>query len=143
MKITRTSSSAPAAAGQGAKRSTDAVFTLPEAEETAAPARTSSADAVAGVGSLDALIALQEVDGPLTRRKRAVSRAGRLLDALDQIKLALIDGEPSAETLQRLAAAVREERDGADDPALQALLDQIETRAVVELAKLEVARTPV
>ena len=140
MKITRTSSAAPAAAAQGGRRSTDAVFSLPGTEDASATARTMPAEAMAGVGSLDALIALQEVDGPLTRRRRAMSRAGRLLDALDQIKLALIDGEPSPQTLHRLASAVREERGGADDPGLQALLDQIETRAVVELAKIQAAR---
>lgn len=137
MKITRISSSAPAAAATGARRSADAVFSLPETDGAAATTRASATEAVTGVGSLDALIALQEVDGPLTRKRRAVSRAGRLLDALDQIKLALIDGAPSPQSLQRLAAAVREERGGTDDPGLQALLDQIETRAVVELAKLD------
>jgi hypothetical protein len=36
--------------------------------------------------------------------------------------------------------AVRLERGGADDPRLQGLLDEIEVRAAVELAKLEMAR---
>ncbi len=66
-----------------------------------------------------------------------MARAGRLLDGLDQIKLALLDGDPAPEQLHRLASAVREQRIGSEDPGLQALLDQIETRAVVELAKLE------
>jgi hypothetical protein len=35
---------------------------------------------------------------------------------------------------------VRLERGEADDPHLRVLLDEIETRAVVELAKLEMAR---
>ena len=140
MKITPTTSAAPTASGAGVKRNAGAAFSLPEVEDAAAATRTAPADAVAGVGSLDALIALQAVDDPLTRKRRAVSRAGRLLDALDQVKLALIDGEPSPETLQRLVSAIREERGGTDDPALQALLNQIETRAAVELAKMETAR---
>ena len=140
MKITRTTSATPAASGTGVKRSAGAGFSLPAVEDAAAATHAGPTDAVAGVGSLDALIALQAVDDPLTRKRRAVGRAGRLLDALDQVKLALIDGEPSPQTLQRLASAVREERGGTEDPALQALLDQIETRAVVELAKMEAAR---
>lgn len=140
MKITRTTSATPAASGTGVKRSAGAGFSLPAVEDAAATTHAAPTDAVAGVGSLDALIALQAVDDPLTRKRRAVNRAGRLLDVLDQVKLALIGGEPSPETLQRLAATVREERGGTDDPALQALLDQIETRAVVELAKMEAGR---
>ena len=35
------------------------------------------------------------------------------------------------------ASAVREERATTDDPKLEGLLDEIETRAAVEIAKLE------
>ena len=92
---------------------------------------------VSGVNSLDALIALQQVDDPMGRRKRAIGRAGRLLDALDEIKIALLEDQPSPGALQRLAMAVREERASADDAGLQGLLDQIETRAAVEMAKAD------
>ena len=94
---------------------------------------------VSAVGSLDALIALQEVDGPLGRRRRAIGRAGRVLDELDSLKLSMLDGEISETGLRRLSAAIREQRDATSDPALEALLDQIEARAAVELAKLEIA----
>jgi Class II flagellar assembly regulator len=93
-----------------------------------------------GVTSLDVLLALQEVDGPLERRRKAVRRAGRILDVLDEVKLALLDGHLPPAALERLMAAVREERGGADDPRLEGLLDEIETRAAVELAKLEMAK---
>ncbi len=92
---------------------------------------------VSTVGSIDALIALQQVDEPLGRRRRAVGRAGRLLDLLEGVKLKLLDGDPDEGDLQRLAAAVREQRAATQDPGLEALLDQIETRAAVELAKIE------
>lgn len=95
----------------------------------------------AGVGSVDALLALQESDGPLERRRRAVKRAGRLLDGLDAVKLSLLGGGPVGPALSSLAVAAREQRLGAEgDPALQALLDQIEARAAVELAKAEMSR---
>ena len=94
---------------------------------------------VSALGSLDALIALQEVDGPLGRRRRAIGRAGRLLDALDGLKLALLDGDIDEVGLRSLAAAIREQRDVTSEARLEALLDQIEARAAVELAKIEVA----
>ena len=42
--------------------------------------------------------------------------------------------------LERLARGVREQREGTDDPRLESLLGEIELRAGVELAKLEMAR---
>ena len=66
-------------------------------------------------------------------------RAGRILDVLDEVKLAMLDGGIPPMALERLTRAVREERAGVDDPRLTGLLNEIETRAAVELAKLRVA----
>ncbi len=59
---------------------------------------------------------------------------------LDDVKLALLDGGLPPVALNRLLAAIREERAGTDDPKLEGLLNEIETRASVELAKLEMAK---
>ena len=105
--------------------------------ETAASAGASS---VGAVTSLDALLALQETPGPLERRKRAMKRAGGLLDVLDTVKLALLEGGDPGQALRRLSIAVRESRDETGDEGLENVLDHIETRAAVELAKDEMAR---
>ncbi len=96
--------------------------------------------AMSGVSSLDALLALQEVAGPLERKRRAVRRAGKILDVLDGIKIALLDGELTPKALDQLVQAVRQERSDVDDPALERVLNEIEARAAVEIAKLEMAR---
>jgi hypothetical protein len=98
------------------------------------------ASGVAQVSSLEALIALQEVGGPLERRQRAAARGGRLLDALEQLKVGLLEGRVTAATADALGRAAREQRQLTDDPRLEGVLDEIETRAAVELAKLEMAR---
>jgi hypothetical protein len=103
-------------------------------------AGVSSASGVSAVGSLDALIALQEVGGPLERRRRATGRASRILDALDDLKLELLAGGLTPALVEALARAVRDQRALTDDPRLEGVLDEIETRAAVELAKLEGAR---
>jgi hypothetical protein len=136
MKITNASNVSATGVGQGGRRSGGG-FSVSDADGASAPAPRTAATGVSSVGSIDALIALQEVDSPLERRRRAINRAGRLLDALEGLKLALLEGEVSPDDLQRLSATVREQRASTDDPGLQALLDQIETRAAVELAKLE------
>jgi hypothetical protein len=69
-----------------------------------------------------------------------VRRAGQILDVLDDVKLSLLEGGVAPGTLERLVNAVRLERGEADDPKLRELLDEIETRAAVELAKLDMAR---
>jgi Class II flagellar assembly regulator len=94
----------------------------------------STAGAVMGVG---ALLALQEVGSPLERRRRSVWRASSLLDELEGLKIALLGGSFGRVDLDRLTRVVREQRDATEDPKLEMLLDEIETRALVELAKLE------
>jgi hypothetical protein len=138
MKVTG-STSAPKTGGAAPTRPSAGGFTLPNlgaAAETAAPARAAS---VGGIGSLQALIALQEMGGPLERKKKAMERGGRLLDVLDQIKVALLDGELDSGALDRLSRAIREERSQTDEPALEDLLNEIETRAAVEQAKLQMS----
>jgi hypothetical protein len=90
--------------------------------------------------SLDALLALQEAPGPIERKRRAVRRAGKLLDILDSVKLSLLEGGEPSDILAQLKIAVGEGRAEVDDPRLHEVLDEIETRAAVELAKEEVAR---
>lgn len=121
------------AGGQGA-------FSLPAVDSAGAASGVARTAGASGVGGIEALLALQDVGGPLERRKRAVNRAGRILDVLDEVKIALIDGGLSPASLDRLVRAVREERQNTEDGRLEGVLDEIETRAAVEIAKLEQAR---
>ena len=85
-------------------------------------------------------MALQGVEDATERRRRAIRRGGGLLDRLDELKLAMLGGESGAPALERLARSLREERPEDADEGLKGLLDQIELRAAVELAKADVAR---
>jgi hypothetical protein len=100
----------------------------------------SATGGVAAVSTLEALMALQEVGGPLERRRRAVRRADTILDKLEDLKIDLLEGTLNPAVLEGLSRAVREQRSMTDDPLLEGLLDEVETRAAVELAKLEGAR---
>ena len=138
MKINGPSSATPSGATRSGKTAAGgAGFSLGGVGAAAEAAGVARASGVGALTSVGALLALQSVEDPLQRRRRAVSRAGRILDGLDDLKLALLSGEPAGGRLQALMAAVREERLGSDDPGLQGLLNEIETRAAVELAKLE------
>ncbi|MBJ7409660.1 MAG: flagellar assembly protein FliX [Phenylobacterium sp.] len=133
--LSQTSGAKPAArAGSGAG------FQLSGVATPAAPTQVSGASGVSSVMGVEALLALQDVESPTERKRRSVRRADRLLDQLDGIKVALLGGELSQSQLDSLARAVREQRSATEDPQLEAVLDEIETRAAVELAKLEAAR---
>ncbi|MGZ8363925.1 MAG: flagellar assembly protein FliX, partial [Caulobacteraceae bacterium] len=128
------------AAGAGAAkpgaRAASGGFSLGGAAAASDARPTSGAFGVSGVASLDALLALQQVETATERRKRAVRRAGRILDALDGLKLALLDGGVSTGTLHSLTNSVREARAETDDPGLDGILREVDVRAAVELAKL-------
>jgi hypothetical protein len=93
--------------------------------------------ATAPVSGLDAMLALQSVEDPTVRRRKLVRRGRSLLDALDSLKIGLLDGSVSVDDIALLSRLVREGRDRTDDPRLDSLLAEIDLRAAVELAKLE------
>ena len=138
MKISGPRAPSAAVQGSGSRPASEGfAVATPDPAEGPAIARPSMAAALSGV---DALMALQGADLPVDRRRRAVRRGTRLLDVLDQVKLALLSGETGAQALSQLAAAVRDERERLDDPLLEGVLDEIDTRAAVELAKAEMSR---
>lgn len=96
-----------------------------------------AAAGVAPLTSLGAILAVQEIDDPLDARRRARDRGEQLLDTLDELRLALLDGRLPAAKLQALRQLATAQRGRVDDPALDAVLDEIELRTAVELAKLE------
>jgi len=137
MKVTGAGPTNPLGGVRSASRPAATEFSpaLEEAEEAAAPAATARAAALGAVNSLDALLALQETLSPTERRRRAVRRAGKILDALDSLKMSVLSGEATDTDLQTLQTAVKEARADTEDPGLEDLLEQVETRAAVELAK--------
>jgi hypothetical protein len=137
MKVTGTSGPSSAAGARSAPAQSAAPGFSISTPPVSGPAGVTTAAGVAHVSSLDALMALQEVGGPLERRRRAVRRADTILDALEDLKIELLEGALNPRILESLTRAVREQRALTDDPKLEDLLDQVETRAAVELAKLE------
>lgn len=115
------------------RRQTGSGFSLPE---TPAATETRPASAPKSVANIDALLALQGVEDPTERRKRAVRRGRTALDVLDDLKLGLLAGGLDAATVQRLRSAATELKSSSGDPNLDAVLAEIELRVEVELAKV-------
>lgn len=128
-----------AASGSRPARGGGEGFSIPAPQASSTAVQAAAISAAGGLMGVEALLALQDIGGPLERKRRAVRRAGFILDVLDEIKVALLDGEPEAGDLDRLRRAVRNERENTEDPKLEAVLNEIEIRAAVEVAKLELA----
>lgn len=138
MKVHGPSGAAPASGARSARSASG--FSLGQTGGAAPAASAQAAAPTAGVSDVSALMALQGVETATERRRRAVRRGGTLLDRLDELKIALLSGEAGEGALERLGRTLREERPDDADPDLTGLLEQIDLRAAVELAKAEVRR---
>ncbi len=99
-----------------------------------APARAAATGPLSALSGIDAILALQAVGGPLEGKKRAIRRGRTLLDLLDGMKADLLIGRISADRLDAMVATLGDIRERSL-PGLDAVLDDIELRVRVELAK--------
>jgi hypothetical protein len=95
--------------------------------------------ALGAVHAMGSLLGAQEVDEREARRQKATKRGRLALDTLEKLRDALLIGALPVATIRQLEQFVVQERGEATDPALMAILDEIEVRAAVELAKLEMS----
>jgi Class II flagellar assembly regulator len=107
-------------------------------EESAAAGGNGAVGGAVGLSGVSTVLALQGAPDSTERRarQRAVQRGDAMLDDLEQIRLGLLLGAIPRAKLEQLAQLVRARREQLDDPKLIAILDEIELRAAVELAKL-------
>jgi len=109
----------------------------------AAPAAAPTTDNAASistaspVASVDALLAIQEVPNEREGKRRAVKHGTDMLDILDEIRMGILMGSVPQNRLEQLVRLVEKRRDDFLDPNLSAVLDEVELRARVELAKLD------
>ena len=98
------------------------------------PGNAAAASGAQAIQGVEAILALQSVEDPTAERRRAVQHGNEMLDALEEMKVALLAGSASPQQLDRLAALVAS-RTETDDPELNAALADIDLRVRVELAK--------
>lgn len=98
-------------------------------------ARVNTTAPVAQATGLDAILALQAVGDFTEGRRKAVKRAANLLDLLEEMKADLLVGKVTPERLDAMVVQLGTLRERVE-PDLDALIDDIELRVRVELAKL-------
>lgn len=121
-------------ARSGNSKSTEFAHHLTSGDEDQMPA-SAPVTGSASVGSVDSLLSLQEVGDAASGRSNGLQRASDLLEHLDEIRYGLLVGGLSRSSLLDLARSVRQQRAMIGDPRLAVILDEIELRAAVELAK--------
>jgi hypothetical protein len=92
----------------------------------------------AAVGNIDSILSLQAEENSLNPNGRAKKYGNEVLDNLDKILLDILAGGVPINRLRQLADLMQRQREyaGVDGKMLD-LIDEIETRALVELAKFE------
>ncbi len=131
----RVEPSSPRRVGKTASGS-DSVFRASEAGE---PPRAQTVSGPGPIAAVETILVLQELDDSTGGRSKGVAHGEQLLEMLDQVRDGLLAGGIPRTTLNRLAAAVGRRQESFADPKLQGILDEIDLRARVELAKLEQA----
>jgi hypothetical protein len=93
------------------------------------------------IASVDSLLALQGAENPTERaaRQRMHHRADNLLTELDRIRMALLTGNLTVGHVIGIADVVAQHREKILDPRLTAILDEIDLRAQIEIAKMRMA----
>ncbi|MFO0292351.1 MAG: flagellar assembly protein FliX [Rhodospirillales bacterium] len=105
--------------------------------ETAEAGSASATGAAAAAAGLSGILSLQEADDRTASRRKAVARADTLLDKLDELRHGLLMGELTIGQLSELERLVASRRAGVDDPRLAAVLDEVDLRVQVEIAKYQ------
>ncbi|MGH1399280.1 MAG: flagellar assembly protein FliX [Alphaproteobacteria bacterium] len=116
----------------------DALIASHGAAETSSAAATGASQSIAQV---DALLAVQEVEDPTqgAAKKRMRKRSTKILDMLDGLRDQMLGGGLTLGHMIDIADVVASHREQITDPTLTGIMDEIDLRAQVELAKMRVA----
>lgn len=132
MRIYGPNGTALAATPTAARRTGGGSFNVSEQE---APRNSPATTSLRAISTVDALIALQGVENPTERKRRAVAKGRSALDVLDSLKLGLLDGSVDQSMLARLKVASEGLTEASGDDGLDVVLSEIDLRVAVELAK--------
>ncbi len=93
------------------------------------------------IAQVDVLLALQGAEDPAQGRakQRMRKRANVLLNELEQIRMAMLGGRLTVGHMIDIADVVASHREKIMDPVLTGIMDEIDLRVQVELAKMRVA----
>lgn len=106
-----------------------------------APKGPSSAAPTNSIARVDALLSVQGAESATERaaRKRMHGRAEDILTELDKLRHAILTGGLTIGQVIDIADVVASHRERITDPRLTGILDEIDLRAQIEMAKVQMA----
>ena len=90
------------------------------------------------ISSVDSVVGLQEITGDNRDERGAKNRANLILDKLEDIRMGLLMGQIPKSNLEELSKILILARENSIDSNLLEIIEDIELRAKIELAKLEI-----
>lgn len=91
---------------------------------------------VSKIAGVDAILSIQNIENDTDERAKAVTHGHAVLDVLDDLKIGVLTGRITAAKLKKLKKMAERRPEIMEDRHLNSILDHIELRAMVELAKL-------
>lgn len=102
-----------------------------------APKESSAAAPTRSIARVDALLSVQAAESPTERaaRRKMRERGEGILKELDRLRHAILTGTMTLGQVIDIADVVASHREKVVDPGLTAILDEIDMRAQIEIAK--------
>lgn len=88
------------------------------------------------IASMNPLFMLQEVDGDRPSAKQRMIEGFDALEYLERVHLSLLEGKVPLEVLKNLQTMTQQWNNPTNDPRLDSIIESIQVRAAVEIAKL-------
>lgn len=138
MKVTRVGGAKEASSTKRRGKAGDGDSFADSLREAQGTSSAGAATETSTVAAADAVLAAQSVGDSLDdapTRKRLMSFGGDVLDRLDELRVGILLGRFPKEQLADLAQRLRQKRQESTDPRLNEIIQEIELRAEVEIAK--------
>ena len=100
--------------------------------------QSAGAGATQSIAKVDALLAVQSTESATERgaKRRMRERGEKVLRQLDHLRLAILTGNLTLGEVLDVADVVASHRETVSDPGMTAVLDEIDLRAQIEIAKM-------
>jgi MoaA/NifB/PqqE/SkfB family radical SAM enzyme len=90
------------------------------------------------ISSVVAVVVMKEITDDTKDERGAKNRANLILNKLEDIRMGLLLGEIPKSNLEELSKVLKVARENSVDTKLLEIIDDIELRAKIEIAKLEI-----
>lgn len=139
MKVSKTSGpKGPDSTRKKSKTSDDGSGFADALKSASGAEATEKSQTTSSVGHIDAIFAVQQTADATDHKSRGLmmNYGNEMLDRLEQLRVSILNGAVSKDRLQDMARRLRERTSNSDDPRLNDLINDIELRVEVEIAKL-------